>query len=83
MRHDLERIELVPLYADLGKLKEKQKHYEAEQKHRLTPEEEKDKLLKQFKMDNERCVLPGFWKSNFWVIACNEWTVKCNLLRTV
>ena len=57
LRHDLERIELVPLYADLAKLKEKQKKYESDQKHKLTPEEEKDKLLKQFKIDNERSVI--------------------------
>jgi hypothetical protein len=54
LRHDLERSELVPFYIDLQKLKFKQKEYESEKRHKLTPEQEKDQLMKQVKNDNEK-----------------------------
>ena len=52
LRHDLERLELVPIYSEISRLKEKQRQFEINQKRKLSPEEEKDKLIKQFKVQN-------------------------------
>ena len=60
LRHDLERLELVPFYGEMSRLKEKQRKYDSEGKHKLTAEEEKQKLLKQFKLDNERFLENAF-----------------------
>jgi intraflagellar transport protein 74 len=46
------RSNLVPFYADLLNLKEKKKHQDYEERNKLTPEQERDKLLKQTKNDN-------------------------------
>ena len=44
------RSNLVPFYADLLNLKEKKKHQDYEERNKLTPEQERDKLLKQTKV---------------------------------
>lgn len=46
------RSNLVSFYADLLNLKEKKKHQDYEERNKLTPEQERDKLLKQTKNDN-------------------------------
>ena len=72
MQHDLERIELSPLYFQISNLKEKLKisrkwiwrglcpairyvktNSENEQRNKLTPSQEKEKLMKQVKNDND------------------------------
>lgn len=50
LRHDLERLELVGVYKEISRLKEKQRVFETDQKRKLSPEDEKDKLIKQFKV---------------------------------
>jgi len=46
------RSNLVPLYADLLLLKDKKKQQELDERNKLTPEQERDRLLKQTKQDN-------------------------------
>merc|ERR1712131_129332 len=46
------RSNLVPLYADLLLLKDKKKQQEHDERNKLTPEQERDRLLKQTKQDN-------------------------------
>jgi len=46
------RSGLVSLYADMILLKSKKKQYEIDERNKLTPEQERDKLLKQTKQDN-------------------------------
>ena len=42
----------MPLYADLLLLKDKKKQQELDERNKLTPEQERDRLLKQTKQDN-------------------------------
>jgi len=53
LSHDLERIELRPLYYQIHIGNEKLKSFQKERKNKLTPDQEKEKLLKQVKNDNE------------------------------
>jgi len=46
------RSGLVSLYADMILLKSKKKQYEIDERNKLTPEQEREKLLKQTKQDN-------------------------------
>lgn len=56
LAHDPRRRELIPLYTEYAHLKSRKNEQEKEEMNHLTPEQEREKLIRQTKQDNQALV---------------------------